>query len=207
MARSSTRILVLCLTAALAATCVSVARSDNGKPLLTSLIGGSCGAGSTPFAQWGDSRSYVLVGGGDFEPGGSPWALTGGARIVPGNEPFHVSNPRDGSSLFIPAGGTATSSSICFGLLNPGIRFFATASGRQPVTIHVQLLAQGLLGSLTVLDGGTATIGAGWAPTQTFTTLVSQLNVPVGSKSIELRLTTTGDVQIDDIYNDPFCSR
>ena len=206
MPRARSTSLVLCLAAVLAALGVSTARADNGGSPVTSLLGGNCGATTTPFAQWGDRSSYGLVAGGDFEPGSAQWTLSGGAKVVAGNEPFHVNRPSDGSSLLVPAGADVTSPATCFGVLNPNIRFFATAT-HGPATIHVQLISRGLLGALTVLDGGTATVDPGWAPTPVFTTLVSQLNAAVGSKSIQLRISTTGDVQIDDVYNDPFCSR
>jgi hypothetical protein len=68
------------------------------------------------------------------------------------------------------------------------------------------VIATGLLGVLSVLDGGTATVGTSWAPTPVFSTTFSQLNVPVGTKTIQLQITSTGNVQIDDIYIDPFVS-
>jgi len=206
MTKRSTHGLLVCLTAALFAVCASAARADNGSSLLSSVVGGNCGATTTPFAPWGDNGSYTLAPGGSFEPGSPAWTLTGGAKVVSGNEPFHVNSSSDTSSLLIPAGGTATSGEICFGVLNPGFRFFATSTGG-PATVHVQLIARGVLGALTVLDGGTANVGTTWAPTPVFSTLVSQLNVLGGSKSVELKITTTGNVQIDDVYNDPFCSR
>jgi hypothetical protein len=173
--------------------------------LTTSLIGGNCGAVSTPFSAWGDPRAYTFATDGGFESGGAGWALSGGARVVAGNEPFFVHSPSDRYSLFIPDGAGATSPPVCFGLLDPGIRFFAVApSGR--ATLHVRLIAHGLLGVMAVLDGGTTSVGSAWAPTPVFSTLGSQLNVPVGTKTIEVQITTTGDVQIDDLYIDPFCS-
>ena len=68
-------------------------------------------------------------------------------------------------------------------------------------------VAKGLVGVLTVLDGGTATVGSGWAPTPIYGTTLSQLNVPVGPKTVEIQVTATGDAQIDDVYVDPFLSR
>lgn len=206
MARTSARIFVLLLVAAFSALGVSTASAGGVTPVTASLIGGDCGGTSTPFKPWGDQRAYYVASGGSFEPGGAPWTFAGGAKVVEGNEPFRVHGASDVSSVMIPAGGSVTSPSICFGLLNPGVRLFATGSGG-PATIHVQVVARGLLGALSVLDGGTVTVGTTWAPTPVLSTTLSQLNVPVGSKSIQLVITATGNVQIDDVYIDPFCSR
>ena len=50
-------------------------------------------------------------------------------------------------------------------------------------------------------------MSSSWAPTPVFRTTLSQLNVPVGTKSIQIRISTTGSVRVDDIYIDPFQSR
>ena len=206
MPRTSARMLVLFLIAGLSAVGVSTASAGGSVSLASSLIGGDCGSTSTPFSSWGDQHAYYLAGGGSFEPGGPQWTLSGGAKVVTGNEPFAVHGASDTSSLLIPAGGSATSPSFCFGLLNPGVRLFATGTGK-PATIHVGIVTHGLLGALSVLDGGTVNVGTTWAPTQVLSTTFSQLNVPVGTKSIQLVITSTGSVQIDDVYVDPFCSR
>jgi hypothetical protein len=169
----------------------------------TALIGGNCGSTSQAFAPFGDPRSYYLATDGGFEAGGTGWTFTGGTKVVAGNETYRLHGSNDRSSLLIPNAGTATSPALCFGLLNPGIRMMVAGSG----TLHVQILAHGLLGPLAVLDGGTFTVNGDWAPTPVFSTLLSQLNVPVGTKSIQIVLSATGNVQVDDIYIDPFCSR
>jgi hypothetical protein len=174
--------------------------------LTTSLIGGNCGATQAVFAPWGDTHQYYFTSNGGFESGSLGWTLAGGATVVTGNETASVHGAGDSHSLLIPSGGTATSPAICFGLLNPGVRFFAT-SNSGPATIHVKVIATGLLGVLSVLDGGTATVGTSWAPTPVFATTFSQLDVPVGTKTIQIQITSTGNVQIDDIYIDPFVSR
>jgi hypothetical protein len=200
------RFISLALAALTSIVVAASAQAAVGSGSLTStLIGGDCGATQTVFAPWGDSHSYYFTSNGGFESGSLGWTLTGGAAVVSGNEPNNVHAASDDHSLLIPSGATATSPELCFGLLTPGIRFFATAPSG-PATIHVQVIATGLLGGLSFLDGGTVTVGSGWAPTSVFSTLLSQLNVPVGTKSIQLRITSTGPVQIDDIYIDPFIS-
>jgi hypothetical protein len=208
MHRQIRRLLILapitCIAAMLAG---ATASANGGGSLVTALIGGNCGATSTPFSQWGDQSAYYFAQNGGFEQGAAGWTLSGGAAVVSGNEPYHVHASSDAYSLNIPDGASATSPSLCFGLLTPNVRFFAVSTGNGPATIHVRIIARGLLGVLSVIDGGTTTVGTSWAPTQAFATLGSQLNSLVGAKSIQVQITTTGSVKIDDIYIDPFCSK
>lgn len=207
MTRLHRSILPIVAAAALCGAAASSAGAAAGPAALTTaLLGGNCGATQAAFSQWGDSNQYYFTSNGGFESGSSGWTLTGGAQVVSGNEPFHVHSPSDSQSLLIPGGGSATSPAECFGLTTPGIRFFAMSDSGS-ATIHVRVIATGLLGVLSVLDGGTATVGPAWAPTPVFSTLFSQLDVPVGTKSIQIQITASGNVQIDDLYIDPFCSR
>ena len=57
-----------------------------------------------PFLQWLDPLPYTLLPGGDFESGAAGWKLSGGARVVDGNEPFYVTKRADSHSLLLPAG-------------------------------------------------------------------------------------------------------
>jgi hypothetical protein len=60
-----------------------------------------CDANATqPFARFGDYRYYVLTPGGFFEPGTKAWSLSGGAKIVTGNETFYVRSSADRYSLY-----------------------------------------------------------------------------------------------------------
>ena len=199
-----TRKLGLLVSAfALAGSIIAAGASADVAP---SLLGGNCGTTSQPFAQWNDSAAYYLAGNGGFESAGG-WTLSGGSAVVAGNEPFYTHGKQDHSALLLPTGATATSAQLCFGLLNPGIRFFAmspTGSG----TVHVQVIAYGLLGALSTLDGGTVSAGKAWAPSPKLSTTLSQLNSLVGAKSIAIKLTAaSGTVEIDDLYIDPFLAR
>ena len=204
MARSLHRFSLL--VAAIAASAAVASTAHAGTVLgsvTTALVGGNCGSTSAAFAPFGDPRSYYFISDGGFEAGGAGWTFTGGAKVVPGNETFNLHSSSDRSSLLVPSGGTATSPALCFGLLYPGIRMMVSGSG----TLQVRVIAHGLLGALSVLDGGTVSVSGGWAPTQVFSTTLSQLNIPVGTKSIQIALSSTGSVQVDDIYIDPFLSR
>lgn len=60
---------------------------------------------SQPFAP-ADTNSYTLLPGGSFESGTVPWALSGGAKIVPGNETQYLHSRQDSHSLTVLDGGT-----------------------------------------------------------------------------------------------------
>jgi hypothetical protein len=197
--RPSLRLFVLVATTVVCALSAATAKGD----LVTSLIGGGCGPTTTAFSQWGDSSSYYFTSDGGFESNGAGWTFNGGAKVVAGNEPFYLHSIADNSSLLLPSGASATSPALCFGVLDPGLRFLAVAPSGSG-TLHVQLVARGLLGVLAVIDGGTIQVGSSWAPTQVFSTLGSQLNVPLGTKTIQVVLTSSGDVQVDDLYIDPW---
>jgi hypothetical protein len=71
--------------------------------------------------------------------------------------------------------------------------------------VHVRLIARGLVGVLAILDGGTVQVGPTWAPTIDFGTTFSQLNSALlGANSIQIVLSSSGPVQLDDLYIDPF---
>jgi hypothetical protein len=199
----SRKLALLVSALALAASALAAGASADPAP---GLLGGNCGPTSQPFAPWGDSGAYYLAGNGGFESTGG-WTLSGGAAVVAGNEPSYVHSKQDHSALLLPNGATATSGQVCFGLLNPGIRFFAmspTGSG----TVRVQVIAYGLLGALASLDGGTVSAGKAWAPTAKLGTTLSQLNTLLGAKSIAIKLTAVnGSVEVDDLYIDPFLAR
>ena len=144
MLRIAGRLIVLVAVATLTALGATTrAHADGG------LLGGNCGSTTQAFAAWGDPSSYYFPANGGFENGASGWALSGGAAVVNGNEPFNLHSATDSHSLSIPAGGSA-STSLCFGVLYPSLRFVAAGSG---ATVHVTVSAQNLLGVVSTLDG------------------------------------------------------
>ncbi|MBA2462286.1 MAG: hypothetical protein H0V45_11070 [Actinobacteria bacterium] len=78
-----------------------------------------------PFLRFLDPLAYTLVPGGDFE-GTHGWQLSGGARVVSGNEPYQVGGRDHQQSLYLPRGAAATSPAVCAGIAHPTLRFFAT---------------------------------------------------------------------------------
>jgi hypothetical protein len=158
---------------------------------------GSCTPASLsqPFAPWGDSASYELVPGGDFES--SSWTLHGGAQRVAGSEPYGATGSVGSWSLSLPAGSSAQSPSTCVDAGYPTARFFLSGSG---------------VVALSVVDGGLA-IPAGvaiapgdWQPTAVMLTESPLLGLlSGGSAQVSLQLTAVlGDPQIDDVFVDPW---
>lgn len=171
-----------------------------------SLSGSSCyyGAPARPFAPWGDFASYTLVPGGSFEAGAPGWTLSGGARIVYGNESFYARSSLDRRSLAIPAGGSATTAPFCVSLVRPTIRFFVANGGSSASRLKVRVVFRGLVGVLGVLDGGTITAGSSWNASPV---LLATLNAPLGTRSAQFTFTpadSLGAWRIDDLYVDPW---
>jgi hypothetical protein len=159
---------------------------------------------SQPFSRWGDNRYYVLTPGGSFEPGGPAWKLNGGAKVVKGNEPFYVNSAADRYSLYLPAGSSATTPPMCFGLGDWNARFFSSGSG----TVRVKVVVKSLLGVVSVLDGGTVSSRSTWSPSADVGLLLTNLCGLLATDSISLRFVPSGTagLRIDDVYLDPWKS-
>jgi len=157
---------------------------------------------SQPFARWGDSSNYVLVPGGSFESGSPAWVLSGGARVVSGNEPYYVHSKNDKYSLYMPAGSSVTTPPMCFAPGDWKLRFFATGG-----TVRVKIVVKSLLGVLSVLDGGTVSSGGTWQPSAELKLYLTNIGSVLATDSISLRLAAgSTSVRIDDAYLDPWKS-
>jgi hypothetical protein len=160
------------------------------------------------FSQFGDSSYYARLLNGGFESGSTAWALSGGAKVVSGNEPYHLSgNSGDSHSLLLPAGSSAVSGTVCFALGDWHLRLMMkrlSSSGG----LHVQVVVPGLLGGLlTVLDGGTVSGSGSWPPSPRLALLLSNVTSLVGTRAVAFRFTPVGlgaSYQIDDVYLDPW---
>jgi hypothetical protein len=189
-----------------AATASAKAGSGDG-----SLLG--CGHQAThPFLRWLDPLPYTLLPGGDFESGAAGWKLSGGARVVDGNEPFLVGG--SGShSLLLPPGSSATSPPMCMGLLLPIVRYFSTG-GNLLSYLRVEAVytdSRKRQRSIDLLPGGLPT--RSWSPSLPALQLMGLLNVLTLdglTSDIALRFTPkgllfgSGTWRIDDIYVDPW---
>jgi hypothetical protein len=170
---------------------------------------------SQPFAQFGDNWSYSLEPNGNFENGAAGWTLTGGAKIVAGNESFAVSGPGS-HSLSLPAGSSALSPPMCVGILDTRMRLFAANGGAARSKLHVEAIYSGGVGALLgglgkalgISDEATDGAGAAWAPTEPVDLLGGTL--PLFTQSVQFRFTplgTGGSWRIDDVYLDPLMHR
>jgi hypothetical protein len=196
--RSAVCLVVL---AALVALCAPTAFAGG------SLLGlnTDCGSASQPFAQFGDYRNYTFGANGGLENGSTGWSL-GGGEIVFGNESFYVHSSSDRHSLSLTAGDSALSPKLCMGTTSTVTRFFVRSDngGR----VRVQVVLRNLLGQvLGVVQISDLSPGSSWSPGPAVLNLDSLLGL-VGVSSIQLKFTElSGNVQIDDIYVDPWASR
>jgi hypothetical protein len=163
-----------------------------------------------PFAPWGDSNSYKLVPGGDFEGSMAGWTLTGGAKLMRGSEPFDATGASGNWSMDLPAGASVQSPYTCVDFAYPTFRLFAhNDSLLSTVTVSI-VYKEPLLGPLTLPVGVIALDGT-WKPTMAFQTLsaeqsiVNYLLAGGAMPQVALRFTAlTGTSQIDDVFIDPW---
>jgi hypothetical protein len=169
-----------------------------------------------PFSPWGDDAKYAFAPNGGFESGAGGWTLTGGAKVVSGNESFFVHGSRERYSLSLPPGSTAKSAPMCVSLLNGKMRFFMANAGAANARLKVQVLYNGGVGSLLGLVGGLLGLsevgyvssGAAWQPSPAIGMLGGTL--PLLTRSVQFRFSAPADggaFRIDDVYLDPFLSR
>lgn len=192
-------VLSLVVAAALAAPGAAAAG-----PLVADAPDCTDAAGAKVFLPWADVADYVLAPGGAAESA-EGWTLTGDAGIVAGNEPFRVRAADDASALRLPPGATATTATMCVGIENPTIRFFATSSlGRGAVAVDV--LTETASGDVVSVPAGYASAGA-WAPTTVMPLASSLLPLLPGSHTpVRFRFTSVGSssITVDDVYVDPY---
>ncbi len=168
---------------------------------------GTCpGTMETPFQTWGDSYAYVLVPGGDFESKATEWTFSNGAARVKGNESFFVHRAKDGKSLSIPVGGSATTGKICTRVEMPSIRFFATG-GSSTSALRVEVIVTSDYGDTPPIEVARIAANSTWAPSAPVRFFANYLGYisPDGTSTVRFRFTTLGDAawRIDDVYIDP----
>ena len=177
-----------------------------------SLLG--CGyAASNPFLRFVDPLPYTLAPDGGFEAGAAGWQLSGGAKVVSGNEPFYLAGSGT-KSLQLPAGSSATSPPMCVGLLLPVVRF-VTQGGALLSSLKVEAVwtnAAGGQSSIVLLPGVLGGSSA-WAPTLPLLQVGGVLNALTLNgltTQMSFRFTPKGGLlgsgtwRIDDVYVDPW---
>src|SRR5438128_1798101 len=206
VARSSAPLCIRAVLALVAVlVCGVVASTPANASLLPNLLPGvlgpadtasSCTGSTKPFSPWGDSSYYMLMPGGSFESGPA-WSLSRGAKVVSGNEPYDV-NGSGSKSLYLPAGGSATTPSMCYGGDKGKLRFFVKGTG----TMHVEVIVKSLTGTLlstlnAVLDGGTISGTGSWTPSPQVMLGLNQLGGSLVTDSISFRFVAdSGSWQI-----------
>jgi hypothetical protein len=172
----------------------------------------NCDESASParvFQRWLDPAQYIPAPGGNLESTDG-WKLTGGARLVAGNEPWNVGGAGQ-KSLQLPAGSSATTDVMCVGLAHPTMRFFAKrTSGTllNPLAVEVQF--EGLGGLLKSLPIGVVLGGNQWQPTLPSLVVANLLPLlPNARTPVRFKFTPVGRAtwQIDDVFVDPWSRR
>ena len=202
---SRRRLLVNGLVGALALGCVPAA---SAKAALISTDPCDNAKLTQPFLAWGDSNSYKLVPGGDFEGSMAGWTFTGGAAVVPGSEPFGATGSVGRSSVYLPAGASAQSPYTCVDFAYPTFRFFAKNNGLLSTVIVSVVYKEPLLGPVSIPIGPVA-LSPTWGPSLPMLTASAVQGVvngllAKGTPEVALRFTAvTGSSNIDDVFVDP----
>jgi hypothetical protein len=162
------------------------------------------------FAPWGDKGSYFQVANGGFERWSASWALSGGARVVYGNEAYHVAGASDSHSLLLGPGSAAESQTLCVAEGEETLRLFVGNYHVPGSILHVDVMARnpstGARG-WAAFDVNGDVPSAFWSPTM-------KLGIPrmFGGNGVE-ELTITFSTRgasarwyVDDVYIDPFKS-
>jgi hypothetical protein len=158
------------------------------------------------FARYLDPMDYMLVPGGTFESGAAGWTLTGGAKVVNGNEPAQVSGDGGAKSLSLPAGSSAETPAICVGLGEPTLRFFARRNSGLLSTMVVFVEFQLANGTWVTIPNG-VDLGGAWHPSLPLPVIANLLPLlPPDKTAIKFKFAPIlgGDWQLDDVYVDPF---
>jgi hypothetical protein len=165
-----------------------------------------------PFLQWLDIAQYGLVDNGHLERTDG-WTLTGGAKLVAGNEPYFVHSRGDSRSLSLPRGSSATTPWTCMGVLDPTLRFFAVNSGSPLSLLAVEALLRDATGRQRALPIAALPGLPWWLPTLPLPVLqnvTGLLQLDGLTTEVAFRFTPTsgllwaGAWRIDDVYVDPW---
>jgi len=199
--------LVVCVSFTLAGSAQAGSFGDSAAPCEGRKV-------EQPFKRWLDPMRYVLAPNGDLERGAVGWKLTGGARVVDGNETFYVGGAGDSHSLLLPAGSSATTRPMCVQLLHPTVRYFARNRGTPVLSslLVEALIEDPLTGKVITLPVGVHTGGSRWHPSLPGLVLADFLSAlgKDGELAVAFRFKPVGlgaKWQIDDVYVDPFRNR
>ena len=161
-----------------------------------------------PFLPWLDAGHYFLGPSGSFESTLSGWTVTGGARIVSGNEPYHVHSATDSRSLLLPNGSAVSTPSICVSLDSPDLRLFVRNTGSALSLLRVDMTYTSPAGKPTTLTVGLLPGAFGWTLSIPVLFLEDVLPIANGHGQTWVSFTFApggfaGKWQVDDFYVDP----
>lgn len=162
------------------------------------------------FQGFGDYNQYFRISNGGFENGSTDWLLNGNAAVVSGNEPYRVAGATDSRDLFIGAGASAESHTLCVSMGEDKVRLFAYNPGVIGAILHVDIVVRNPTTNTYgyyAWDLNANAMPYGWQPTPWLTIP----NVFNGSSTEELTITlsTRGSAAnwlVDDVMVDPFKS-
>ena len=161
-----------------------------------------------PFAPFNDLGLYTPVANQGFEAGTASWALTGGATVVGGNEPWKIGGAADSRALDLPAGSSAVTAPVCIDQTYPHFRLFARNAGSLKRSLQIDVLYYDTKGKLlnTKPYGYESTTPA-WQPTPTINIDVWDKSPAGAAAPVAFRFLPKGNdahYVIDDVYVDPY---
>jgi hypothetical protein len=166
---------------------------------------------SQPFAGFGDQHQYKLVQGASFEGSMTGWTLSGGAKVVSGNEPWKVGGSSHGKSLVLPVGSNAVTAPTCVGLAEPTVRCVAKRnSGLLGLsTLAVSVYVKTSIGLVVPVPVGVVLGNGQWKATPQMLIVANLLPLLPGDRTpVAFQFTPLlGTWQIDDVYVDPLRMR
>ena len=179
-------------------------------PARASIEGCPDSASEQYFLRWLDPIYYKLAPNGGLENGATSWSLTGGARVVPGNETFYVRSAADRYSLALPFGSSATTGTTCVNTLDATMRLFVMNSGSLLSLLKVEVLYTDVLGVSCAQTDALLPGISRCTPSLPVLNLANLLYPPLltkGHVDIAFRFTPVGVLgswRIDDVFVDPF---
>jgi hypothetical protein len=164
-----------------------------------------------PFLPWHDHGTYFLAPGGAFETTPAGWTLSGGAEVVPGNEPYQVNSASDANSLSLPTGSSATSPQICVTIHSPNLRLFSTNGGSMRSLLGISVNYTDKHGVPRTASIGALRGGSSWSvsPQVQFINRIAPIVGGHGQTWVSFTFApgSAGAWRIDDFYVDPLKSQ
>jgi hypothetical protein len=165
-------------------------------------------AGSQVFLPFGDASYYTPVENAGLENGSTGWTLSGGASVVPDQEPWNVSGTPGGHALDLPRGSSAVTAPICIDPSYPYFRFFGRNVNASNARLEIEVLyydSHGRIRKQTPVDY--TSHSAGWQATNQLSIDVFGPTSTTTAAPIAFRFVARGghaDFRIDDVYVDPW---